>query len=192
MAAIDKHATPVTYAHEYRHKFFPELSERENRIADLLTALDEKQLLGMLDVGYGKERTPTEALDYFRYDLRFERDNPGYGIGAKIFGSEWDLGARSTKEGRQDNKDKYIRARVKESSAIKLLNEYEELEKYNEELPEQNQKRVEERQEREPEAAVKNYAAGGGVGSLAPIARNMFNGSDIKRGVGAYIPYTRR
>tara|TARA_B100001059_G_scaffold88089_2_gene86562 strand:+ start:109 stop:2310 length:2202 start_codon:yes stop_codon:yes gene_type:complete len=35
-------------------------------------------------------------------------------------------------------------------------------------------------------------AAGGGVGSLAPVARNMFNGSDIKRGVGAYIPYTRR
>jgi hypothetical protein len=36
------------------------------------------------------------------------------------------------------------------------------------------------------------YAMGGGVGSLAPIARNMFNVSDIKRGVGAYIPYTRR
>jgi len=35
-------------------------------------------------------------------------------------------------------------------------------------------------------------AMGGGVGSLAPIARNMFNVSDIKRGVGAYIPYTRR
>ena len=39
---------------------------------------------------------------------------------------------------------------------------------------------------------IPQYAAGGGVGSLAPIARNMFNGSDIKRGVGAYIPYTRR
>lgn len=38
----------------------------------------------------------------------------------------------------------------------------------------------------------KGMARGGGVGSLAPIARNMFNGSDIKRGVGAYIPYTRR
>jgi len=35
-------------------------------------------------------------------------------------------------------------------------------------------------------------AAGGGVGSLAPVARNMFNVSDIKRGVGAYAPYIRR
>lgn len=185
VAAIDKHATPVTYAHEYRHKFFPELSERENRIADLLTALDEKQLLEMLDANYGKGRTPTEALDYFRYDLRFERDNPGYGIGAKIFGSEWDRGARATKEGRQDSKDKYIRARIKESSAIKLLNEYEELEKYNEELREQNK-------ERKEEAAVKGYAMGGGVGSLAPVARNMYKIPSVKRGVGAYIPYTRR
>jgi len=35
-------------------------------------------------------------------------------------------------------------------------------------------------------------AMGGGVGSLAPVARNMFNVSDIKRGVGAYAPYIRR
>ena len=35
-------------------------------------------------------------------------------------------------------------------------------------------------------------AAGGGVGSLVPVARNMFNVSDIKRGVGAYTPYIRR
>ena len=36
-------------------------------------------------------------------------------------------------------------------------------------------------------------AMGGGVGSLAPVARNMFQGyDDIRRGVGAYAPYTRR
>ena len=35
-------------------------------------------------------------------------------------------------------------------------------------------------------------AMGGGVGSLVPVARNMFNVSDIKRGVGAYTPYIRR
>ena len=192
VAAIDKHATPVTYAHEYRHKFFPELSERENRIADLLTALDEKQLSEMLDANYGKERTPTEALDYFRYDLRFERDNPGYGIGAKIFGSEWDRGARSTRQGMHEYKDQYIRARVEESPAIKLLNEYEALLEYNEELSEQNQERVEERQERESEAAVRGYLAGGGVGSLAPIARNMYKIPSVKRGVGSYISHMRR
>ena len=36
------------------------------------------------------------------------------------------------------------------------------------------------------------YAKGGGVGSMAPVARNMFQGYDIRRGVGAYAPYTRR
>jgi len=35
-------------------------------------------------------------------------------------------------------------------------------------------------------------ALGGGVGSMAPVARNMFRGYDIRRGVGAYAPYTRR
>jgi hypothetical protein len=35
-------------------------------------------------------------------------------------------------------------------------------------------------------------AMGGGVGSMAPVARNMFQGYDIRRGVGAYAPYTRR
>lgn len=39
---------------------------------------------------------------------------------------------------------------------------------------------------------IPTYAAGGGVGSLVPVARNMFNVSDIKRGVGAYTPYIRR
>ena len=199
VSAIDRHANPVTYAHEYRHKNFPELSERQNRIADFLTALDERQLFDMLNTSYKSkfdttlgEREGSEALDFFRYDLRFERDNPGYGVGAKIFGEEWDLGARSTRQGFHEYKDQYIRARIEESPAIRLLNQYEELQEYNEELPEQNQERVEERQERESEAAVKNYAMGGGVGSLAPVARNMFNVSDIKRGVGAYAPYIRR
>ena len=38
----------------------------------------------------------------------------------------------------------------------------------------------------------KGMAAGGGVGSLAPVARNMYKIPSVKRGVGAYIPYTRR
>jgi len=199
VSAIDRHANPVTYAHEYRHKNFPELSERQNRIADFLTALDERQLFGMLNTSYKSEfdttlgeRKGSEALDFFRYDLRFERDNPEYGVGAKIFGEEWDRGARSTRQGFHEYKDQYIRARIEESPAIKLLNQYEELQEYNEELPEQNQERVEERQERESEAAVKNYAMGGGVSSLAPVARNMFNIPYIKRGVGAFAPYTNR
>jgi hypothetical protein len=35
-------------------------------------------------------------------------------------------------------------------------------------------------------------AAGGGVGSLAPIARNMYKIPSIKRGVGSYISHMRR
>jgi len=36
-------------------------------------------------------------------------------------------------------------------------------------------------------------AMGGGVASMAPVARNMFRGyDDIRRGVGAYAPYIRR
>ena len=38
---------------------------------------------------------------------------------------------------------------------------------------------------------IPQYAMGGGVGSLAPVARNMFNKPYIKRGVGAYAPYIR-
>lgn len=185
VGAIDRHANPVTYAHEYRHKNFPNLNERDIRIADLLTALDERQLFDMLNTSYKGEletssgiRKGSKALDYFRHDLRFERDNPGYGIGAKIFGEEWDRGARSTRQGPHDNKDQYIRARIEESPAIKLLNEYEELKEYNEELPEQNEKRRE-------EAAVRGYA-NGGVASLAPVAKNMFRTPDIRRGIGSF------
>ena len=42
------------------------------------------------------------------------------------------------------------------------------------------------------EKAIDRYAMGGGVASMAPVARNMFRGYDIRRGVGAYAPYTRR
>ena len=35
-------------------------------------------------------------------------------------------------------------------------------------------------------------AAGGGVGSLAPIARNMYKIPSVKRGVGSYISHMRR
>lgn len=39
---------------------------------------------------------------------------------------------------------------------------------------------------------VSTYAKGGGVQSLAPIAKNMFRGyDDVKRGVGSYMPHTR-
>ena len=41
------------------------------------------------------------------------------------------------------------------------------------------------------EKAIDRYAMGGGVGSMAPVARNMFRGYDIRRGVGAFAPYTR-
>ena len=174
---IDRHSNPRTLAHEYRHRQFPQLNERQNRIADLLTALDERQLFDMLNTGYkGKlDNTPevregSEALDNFRYSLRFERDNPGSGVGSQIFGEEWELGARSTRQGIHDYKHEYIRARIEESPAIKLLNEYEELIEYNEDLPEQNQERTEERQERESQAAVKNYAMGGGVGFHGPCS----------------------
>jgi hypothetical protein len=172
--AIDRHANPMVYAHEYRHKFFPELSERRNRIADLLTALDERQLFDMLRTKYLSKKG-SEALDYFSSDLRFERDHPGYGVGAKIFGAEWEQGARSTRQGIHENKDQYIRSRIEESPAIKLLNEYEDLEKYNEEA-----------------AAVRNYVNGGGVAALAPRAKAMFNTPDIRLGVGAFAPYTTR
>ena len=188
---VDRFAKPEIYAHEYRHKNFPGLSERAVRIADLLTALDDRQLFEMLNSSY-KRKTGSEALDYFSNALRRERDYPTRGVGSVIFGDEWDRGARSTRQGMQEDRDDYIRARIEESPAIKLLNQYEELEEYNEELSEQNQERLEERQEREAEAAVKNYAMGGGVGSMAPVARNMFQGYDIRRGVGGFAPYTRR
>ena len=42
-----------------------------------------------------------------------------------------------------------------------------------------------------PGRKVQQKAMGGGVGSMAPVARNMFRGYDIRRGVGAYAPYTR-
>jgi len=44
----------------------------------------------------------------------------------------------------------------------------------------------------DPRFRPRRYAMGGGVGSMAPVATNMFRGYDIRRGVGAYAPYTRR
>ena len=44
-----------------------------------------------------------------------------------------------------------------------------------------------------PGRKVQQKAMGGGVSSMAPVARNMFRGyDDIRRGVGAYAPYVRR
>ena len=40
---------------------------------------------------------------------------------------------------------------------------------------------------------IPTYAMGGGVGSMAPVATNMFRGyDDVRRGVGAYAPLIRR
>lgn len=47
-------------------------------------------------------------------------------------------------------------------------------------------------QEEDPTRRIPLEAAmGGGVGSMAPVARNMFQGYDIRRGVGGFAPYTR-
>ena len=44
-----------------------------------------------------------------------------------------------------------------------------------------------------PGRKVQQKAMGGGVGSMTPVARNMFRGyDDIRRGVGVYAPYVRR
>lgn len=194
-------ATPFVYAHEYRHKQFPELNETQLRIVDGMTALNEKQWLQSVDMfrdqyyrNSGVKMTPSEAQERLIDILEDKRRSRHYDeLANLVFGAEWDREIKpSTKEGSQETREDYIESRLNTAYFVKKAKELKDLEKYNRNLPEQNQKRVEERQERESEAAVKNYAAGGGVGSLAPVARNMFNGSDIKRGVGAYIPYTRR
>ena len=47
-------------------------------------------------------------------------------------------------------------------------------------------------QQRLREAAVRNYANGGGVSALVPRANAMFNTPVIRRGMGAFAPYTSR
>jgi hypothetical protein len=193
-------ATPFVYAHEYRHKQFPELNETQLRIVDGMTALNEEQWLQSVEMfrqqyyqNSGVEMTPSKAQERLVDILEDKRMSRHYDdLANLVFGAEWDRDARSTKEGPQESREDYIESRLNTAFFVQKAKELKELEKYNRNLPEQNQERVEERQEREAKAAVKNYATGGGVGSMAPVATNMFQGYDIRRGVGAYAPYTRR
>ena len=194
-------ATPFVYAHEYRHKQFPELNETQLRIVDGMTALNEEQWLQSVEMfrqqyyqNSGVEMTPSKAQERLIDILEDKRMSRHYDdLANLVFGAEWDRDARSTKEGPQESREDYIESRLNTAFFVQKAKELKELEKYNRDLPEQNQERLEERQEREAEAAVKNYAMGGGVGSMTPVARNMFQGyDDIRRGVGAYAPYVRR
>ena len=192
-------ATPFVYAHEYRHKQFPELNETQLRIVDGMTALNEKQWSESVDMfrdeyykNSGINMTRSQAQERLIDILEDKRMSRHYDdLANLVFGAEWDRDARSTKEGPQETREDYIESRLNTAFFVQKAEELKELKKYNKNLPEQNQERVEERQEREAEAAVKNYAMGG-VASMAPVARNMFQGYDIRRGVGAYAPYTRR
>lgn len=44
-----KSATPEIWAHEYRHKQYPEMSERDNRLADASSAMNESQWESAID-----------------------------------------------------------------------------------------------------------------------------------------------
>jgi hypothetical protein len=197
--AIHDAATPFVYAHEYRHKQFPDLNETQLRIVDGMTALNEEQWSQAVEMfrqqyyeNSGVEMTPSKAQERLIDILEDKRIRRHYDdLANLVFGAEWDRDARSTKEGPQDSREDYIESRLNTAFFVKKAKELKELEKYNRDLPEQNQERLEERQEREARAAVKNYATGG-LASLSPVARNMFQGYDIRRGVGAYAPYTRR
>lgn len=193
-------ATPFVYAHEYRHKQFPELNETQLRIVDGMTALNEQQWSESVDMfrdeyykNSGINMTRSQAQERLIDILEDKRMSRHYDdLANLVFGAEWDRDARSTKEGPQETREDYIESRLNTAFFVQKAEELKELEKYNKNLPEQNQERIEERQEREAKAAVKNYVMGGGVGSMVPVARNMFRGYDIRRGVGGYAPYTRR
>jgi len=193
-------ATPFVYAHEYRHKQFPELNETQLRIVDGMTALNEEQWSESVEMfrdqyyrNSGVEMTPSEAQERLIDILEDKRMSRHYDdLANLVFGAEWDRDVRSTKEGPQKTREDYIESRLNTAFFVKKAKELKDLKKYNRNLPKQNQERIEERQERESEAAVRGYAVGGGVGSLAPIARNMYKIPSIKRGVGSYISHMRR
>jgi hypothetical protein len=189
ITTVHSGANPVVLAHEYRHKQFPDASEYENTLADASTALNEDQWNYAVDRfrrNYLQDTgniTNSEAQDILIRKLQLF----GGRIHDALFGAEWDRGARSTNTGIKEDRDEYIKSRRNDSFWKKRADDLEALKEYNEELPDQNKDRIE-------EAAVRNYAEGGGITALAPMARNMYNqkGDNIRQGVGAFTQHISR
>jgi hypothetical protein len=200
--AVHSLATPEVWAHEYRHRQYPNMSEFQNRLIDAATAQNERQwneavrmwqdqlYRAELRRNEDAQRMPMSEAEEHLLDKLLSRDRQRYYL-SPIFKDEYDRGARlpppegfltrlfSTDEG------EYVESRLQNAYFMKRAKELENLREYSEDLPEQNRDRAD-------EAAVRNYANGGGVAALAPRATGMFNGPQINKGVGAYAPLTRR
>lgn len=126
VAAIHTENTPAMYGHEYRHKNYPDLSERRNRIMDMVAAQSDYDVDSALRLYADQLRldAPSSAIPEARKRFKFI-DQFG-GPEAKII-------AKETGRDREDV--------LEESKTMQFLNEAKDLDRYNEGLAERNAKR---------------------------------------------------
>jgi len=170
VGAVHNKNTPYIYGHEYRHHNYPEISEADNRIIDLIAAQTDMDVDTSLRYFADSKRTRQEQLDqtppsdYLKNaseelkNLSKERDaentewwkekrgkiNPLRKLLTEVSGEEY-----------KNLKNKVINP----SKTKQFLNDAEELEEYNSGLKDRNRKRKNKKPETMADSLRAAYAA---------------------------------
>jgi len=126
VTAFHTRNTPMVYGHEYRHKNYPDLKERQNRRIDLIAAQnphDVDQSIRMFGGGVPSENLPEIARTIRAMALR------------RIpYGTEYDIIEETSGRDAEEV--------IEESAMSRFMDEVREYEDWNEDLPERNRKRL--------------------------------------------------
>ena len=130
---IHKWNIPSTWSHEYRHKNYPELTEKENRFVDLVAAQSEYDVdKGIRNYAHRlRSGTPSESLEKITHTLR----------NADIWSSYPRLSDVAVPVIEKETGREYQDV-VEDSAIRKFLQEAESLEEWNEGLSKRNKKRA--------------------------------------------------
>lgn len=149
--AVHNQATPATWAHEYRHRDFPDWPEGSNRVMDFASAQNEaeqKHALGLLIDWENRHRDPLDdeivpseklisTLKHLNNPTVLWRGMPYSDMLAK----EWNRGARSTPLGKAEDIDDYIDQRHDSAYFQKTYDELDEYMDWNKGLRKRNLQR---------------------------------------------------
>jgi hypothetical protein len=149
--ALHNQATPQTWAHEYRHRDFPNWSEGPNRLMDFATAQNQQQQDSASRMLADWSNRRRDSLDYQRTpsdEMMWALNNLNQPLGlwrgspySQMITKEWNRGARSTSLGKAEDIDDYFDQRHESAFFQKTSDEIDEYLDWNKGLAKRNLQR---------------------------------------------------
>jgi hypothetical protein len=149
--AVHNQATPNIWAHEYRHKEYPGLSEGQNRLIDGSMAMNESDWNNAVKMyrdkfkRKGKKITKSEAERELIADLESDMGSGRFGVATNMFGKEFRDKGGNLPESKETwwstDKQDYERMRREQVYWPKRKAELDEFDEWNNAIAKHNEER---------------------------------------------------